>query len=284
MKHPLAICTMFQDEPEFLPIWQKYYSRQVGSEHCFLVNHGSEVFSSSILSSVNLFNLPRTPQDERQRVDAIGAMSEYLLNYYETVIYTDIDEIIVPHPSKFGGLLDFCNGNREDVVSCIGLNVQNLLDEDPPINDREGILLQRPWVRFAASMCKPLIVRKRVRWEKGFHSCDSERCTKDVFVFHLRNFDIGVSLRRLERTRKILRRTAIDELGAAHQRVSDEQVYAWMRSASMLPRVELSEMSLECDPVQPLLLETFSCDNNRPNFSVSGRELWKIPSPFLSVF
>ena len=196
MKKPLAVCTMFQDEAEFLPIWLNYYGNQAGFSNCFLIDHGSEIFDKSIVNVSNIFHLARSPQDEVQRVTAISNLTEYLLNYYDLVIYSDIDEIIVPNPTIWSGLQEYCALNTKNAVYTVGLNVQHQPEIEPPFNFNEGVLKQRPWVRFVSPMCKPLILRSRVSWSKGFHGCDIPAEIDEVYLFHLRNFDVGVSLKR----------------------------------------------------------------------------------------
>lgn len=284
MKKNLAVCTMFQDEPEFLPIWIKYYGNQAGLNNCFVIDHGSQFFDKSVFSAKNIFHLAKTPQDEMQRVNAISNLTEYLLNYYDTVMYTDIDEIVVANPAKWSGLQEYCLQNSAKAVYTVGLNVQHLPDTERPFSINEGVLRQRPWVRFVSPMCKPLILRSRVVWSKGFHSCDLPAVVDEIYLFHLRNFDVDVSLKRLARTRLIERRTEADELGAAHQRVDDQQVLQWIRSVAGLPKVEVESLNIDLDPVASLLRETFGTESGKPKLDITGKQLWKTPTIFHDQF
>ena len=38
----LAAVTMVYNEPEFIPLWIKYYGEQVGKENCYIVDNGSD--------------------------------------------------------------------------------------------------------------------------------------------------------------------------------------------------------------------------------------------------
>jgi len=37
-RQPLAVVTMVYNEEDFLPIWLKHYSRQVGLKNCFIID------------------------------------------------------------------------------------------------------------------------------------------------------------------------------------------------------------------------------------------------------
>src|ERR1700760_247982 len=106
---PLAVSTMVYNEPIFLALWLKYYSRQLGAENCYVVDHGSDDYSTrAVEGRCPVLRLPRTPHDDGQRVRIMGKFTESLLELYERVIYVDVDEFIVPDPRFFSGLLDFC--------------------------------------------------------------------------------------------------------------------------------------------------------------------------------
>ena len=33
---------MTYNEPDFVPIWTRHYTRHVGTEHCYVFDHGSD--------------------------------------------------------------------------------------------------------------------------------------------------------------------------------------------------------------------------------------------------
>ncbi len=51
-KQGLAVVTMCYNEPDFLPIWLDYYRRQVPVEHLYVVDHGSDDGSTSVIPSL----------------------------------------------------------------------------------------------------------------------------------------------------------------------------------------------------------------------------------------
>lgn len=281
MRSPVAVCTMFYNEPEFLPIWLRYYGREIGIENCFLIDHSSEIYDSSILTAANLIRIYRSPQDEKQRVEAISAFVAYLLHYYETVIYTDIDELVVPHPVHYSGLVDFCKQSQDPIVTAIGLNVQHLVGIEPNFDPSRPVLAQRTYVRFVSPMCKPLVTREPIRWNRGFHSANRPVKLEEIYLFHLRNFDLETSLRRLTRTRAIPRRTAADELGAAHQRVADAELESQIRNVAKLERIDMSEMNIGAEPLKSLLARTF--EQGEARLDVFGPHLWAIPDCFRGI-
>jgi hypothetical protein len=275
---------MFKDEVEFLPIWKNYYGTQAGEENLFLIDHGSDVMPASEANSMNLITLPKSPQSESIRVSAIRDFTSYLLHYYESVIYTDIDEMLVPQPGVYVNLVDFCVRNPNRVPYAVGLNIQHIPDTEAAFNPSEPILLQRSWVRFVGAMCKPLIVRKAVNWGVGFHSVDCEACVSDLFLFHLKWFDRDVGLTRLARQRQIMRLTDRDRAAAAHQLVSDDQWLSWLNGAAGLKRVEGIDFSITQGPIADYLALTFIDKDKPPNLQIASQELFRIPDIFRSCF
>jgi hypothetical protein len=127
-----------------------------------------------------------------------------LLRFFDFVIYTDCDEMLVADPRKHASLAAFLEAVDSDVVSPTGLNVQHIIALEAPIDLNAPILGQRRYVRFASGMCKPSISRVPLLWMPGFHWCDqlSEHRT-DLFQFHLRRMDVNISLERLRTTREM---------------------------------------------------------------------------------
>jgi glycosyltransferase involved in cell wall biosynthesis len=277
----IAAITMVYNEPEYLPIWLKYYSSQLGSENCFVVDHGSDDGSVRNLSHPSTFYLPRTPQDEVKRVESISKIAGMLLNYYDFVIYTDVDEIVVAAPWQYKGLHDLCAKVDADVISAVGLNVHQIIDEDQDLDLSRPVTNQRRWVRFVSPMCKPLITRVPLNWGRGFHSCDRASTFANVFLFHLRYFDLKTGLRRLNQTRTLARATSRDEAAAGHQRIGDDEFSGMMRSTSGMSKLRPETFSITEEPIKSLLDKVIASEGK---VDVRGNSLWRIPDEFLGIF
>lgn len=138
-----------------------------------------------------------------RRSAAVSSMVTCLLNYYDIVLYSDTDEIVVADPRKYAGLKDFFNSTILPYYTCIGLNLINHIYEENPYTSALPFLRQRTYCQFSSPMCKTLVTRRPIRWGGGFHSSDSVPNFSDLYLFHLRNADFGEALKRLALTRTL---------------------------------------------------------------------------------
>lgn len=226
----LAAVTMVYNEPEFIPLWIKYYGEQVGKENCYIVDNGSDDGSlDDYKDEVNIIRVPREYKDNQQRTKFLSEFCSSLLNYFSHVIHVDVDEFIVANPAKYQGLKDYTSNwvkNRKSVTA-IGLNVTQLPSEEQTIDFSKPILSQRSYVRFVSPMCKPCIIAKPITWSPGFHGSTHETVFDDIYMFHMRYFDLQYGLTRLERTRSMKWKSEKD---GQHQRVEDETWKKWFVS------------------------------------------------------
>src|SRR5205814_1216431 len=91
----IAIMTMVYNESTNLPIWIRHYRRVAPSAALFVIDHSSDDGSTGFLFGVNKIPLPRNELDERDRTFFINSLQQGFLRYYDTVIYTDCDELLV---------------------------------------------------------------------------------------------------------------------------------------------------------------------------------------------
>jgi hypothetical protein len=272
---------MIYNEPEYLKIWSNYYGRQVGIDNCFVIDHGSDDECTNPYRFLNIIRTPRSPQDEERRVKTISDFVGFLLHHYDVVLYTDVDEILVPNPNLYRGLKHFCEEMKEDVVTAIGLNVHHLFESEEEIDIEQPILIQRPWVRMVSPMCKPLITKRPIIWGRGFHSSDYPTIFGEIYLFHLRYFDLNIGLRRLKQTRNLARRTKSDEAAAAHQRLEDHQFTEMMRAIANMEKVIPERFSLSSDPIHGAI-DTLMAENRncRIRLDFFSSHLWWIPQEF----
>ena len=222
----IACFTMVHNEAVFLPIWARYYAGALGAENLTVLDHGSNDGSLSCLPpGVGVVTLPRADFDEHPRTAAVNAFKTTLQQYYDVVIYTDCDELIVPDPAVYpGGLRQYCE-TCPPLVAPVGLNLFHALDREGPIDFDRPILRQRRFCRFVSTMCKPLITKQPVTWSPGFHFADQPcQIARNVYLFHIKTMDRELALTRLAYTRSM----SWSELNVTrglgrHQRFSDEE-------------------------------------------------------------
>lgn len=226
----IAAVTMVYNEPEFLPLWIDYYGKQVGLENCYVVDNGTDDGSvDKFKSEVNVIRVPRLFKDNLQRTRFLSDFCSSLLHYFSHVIHIDVDEFLIANPLKYKNLKEYIDSwdSTTSSVTSIGLNVTHIKSKEEKIDVNRKILNQRHFVRFISPMCKPAIIHKPIQWTPGFHGSNHPVNFDDLFMFHLRYFDLEYGLKRLERTRSMSWKTDKEGL---HQRVEDETWLNWFDS------------------------------------------------------
>ena len=196
----IAIVTMAYNERANLPIWLRHYTAHCPEAVLFVIDHGSDDGSTGNVKGANIIPLPRTPFDDGDRAEFVSDLQRALLKYYDVVIYTDCDEMLVADPRRHASLAAFLETAPEDVIAPVGLNVQHIPNVDPILDLTGPILGQRRHVEFGVAFCKPVVVRRPVSWAPGFHWCDQVPVYRqDLFLFHLHKMEIDLAVARLNK-------------------------------------------------------------------------------------
>jgi hypothetical protein len=213
--------TMVYNEGHMLRRWISHYGRHLGLHNLLVIDHGSDDGSTDDLGSVGRINLPRSPFDDGQRAEFINNLQRNLFMYFGAVIYTDCDEFLVPDPRRFSSLQDYIGQLEADCVRPVGVNLLHIRDVEHPLRPDQGLLLQRSYCHFSTQESKPLIAKKPVVWQPGFHHCN-EKALLDpsLILIHAKLADFDGALARLAITREMpwARRNG----WGIHQRADDE--------------------------------------------------------------
>jgi hypothetical protein len=283
----IAAITMVYNEPDFLPIWVRHYAGQLGAANCFVIDHGTDDGSTGMHPDVTFIRLPRSPLDDTARAAQIGDIVASLLKIYDAVIHTDVDEIVFPDPRLHAGLPEFCAANRLAVVTAHGFDVFHLRKLEPPVDPARPVLAQRHFAGFSAAMCKPVLVRKPVRWAPGFHCTTDPVTFSDLYLFHLRWFDFDISLRRLARTRE---QPWADPNAGGWQRVPDAEYEKAFAGFEARPRLQNCDFAPQHEPLRGLMDAFLASQIGRGTeiyrtaLDISAPALWRIPECFHEIF
>ena len=205
-----------------------------------------------------------------------------------TFFYTDCDEILVPDPRKYGGIVDYCEKARADYITSIGIDLLQKASEEAALDPAQPVLQQRSYGHYSSAMNKPNLTSTRVTWWPGFHSRELPAKFGDLFLFHLRYVDVTQMLQRLAITREMpwVRLDA-----GSHQRVSDENMAKMVAYWSNLPVLENDAWSASTGRLSEYLAEFKKSEVLRENSAAYwvdtvkfGSELLKIPQEFKSAF
>jgi|688.fasta_scaffold00302_49 hypothetical protein len=204
-KKPVAVLGIFGREKFFSPIWKKYYGDLFGVENLHII--GSLVTDEylNILDGANFHELGSdTHGDNAYIIVRVMQLQYELLKSYQTVVFADSDEFIVPDPAKYTNLKDFLEKNNDMYFRVQGYNVINFVGNEPQIDMNKPIIGQRNyWYKngsvIGGGESKMLIVRKAdVSYIAGMHwSYPAVIEHPDLYNIHLREFDYEITADRL---------------------------------------------------------------------------------------
>jgi len=250
----IAIMTMVYNESTNLPIWMRHYRRVAPSANLFVIDHSSDDGSTDFLFGVAKIPLPRGELDEGDRTFFINSLQQGFLRYYDIVIYTDCDELLVPDPAKSIALDSYLRDQPYSYASPIGINVLHIADREPAIDFTQPLLRQRQYGQFQSSMCKPLVTRIALTWEPGFHSCDRRpNIDEDLYLFHIKQIDKDEALRRHHVVQLLpWSGAAIAAKHGAHHRYDDERFLRefFLDPANQLRQEGAREFTFEAEIAQ----------------------------------
>lgn len=282
MPPKVAAITMAYNEPALLPVWARHYARQVGADYCYVVDHGSTEWAA-LPSGVNRVRLPRSAHDEPRRARFMSGFLATLLEYYDWVLCTAVDELVLADPRYFADVTAYSSAALAGTVSAIGFDVQHVPALEPPLDLAVPVGGQRGWARFTSAMCKPVLSRQPLRWAPGFHCSDQPLVFGPLYLFHLHWADRAIGLQRLARTRAM---PWSDGDFSAHERLEDPQWTELFDAMAAMPRVG----AVDFDPAAPLVRECLRrlTDSGRGrdqqtyrfDLNVNADQLWAIPDAF----
>lgn len=190
----VLVMTMVKDEQTMLPRWLNYYGRLVGHGNLLVIDDESADGSTDDLPcpTIRLHGSAWRPGWIMGRRKMVNSLASAMLAYYDVVIFTDVDEFLVPDPDRYKGLLDYLTRNPHKVIAPIGVNVLHDEQSEPPLDPTRPVLQQRRLVKFAPVMCKPTIKRVSAEWSPGFHGIKRRyQVRPDLLLIHLKYCDVG---------------------------------------------------------------------------------------------
>jgi Glycosyl transferase family 2 len=198
-----AVLTMVHNEPVFLPIWLGYYSRSFGPDDIYVIDNDSTDGSTDRGGFVRI-PASHDSVDHTWMVRTIEEHQRSLLERYDVVLVTDVDEVVTPTP-EWGTLGEYIDQFDEEFVNCVGYEIIHLIDREEPYDPNRPILDQRGYWFANDAYDKPALASVPMRWKPGFHKREDEAFNwdPDLRLIHLHriDFDICRERHRLRRDR-----------------------------------------------------------------------------------
>lgn len=232
---------MVYNEPVFLPLWLRYYSRFFRPDEIYVLDNES---TCGVPDQPGFTRIPvaHDTVDHTWMVRTIESLQHDLLDRHDVVVVTDVDEIIAPVP-EWGTLGEYLDALDEEWVNCLGYEVLHLPDREPPLRLDEPILDQRGYWFPTAAYDKAAVATVPMTWRPGFHGrVDFQfRPDPDLRLIHLHRMDYDLCRQRHRtRRRRAWAETDKRRRWALHNRiVEDEDFDRWFSQDSCFEGFEI---------------------------------------------
>jgi len=232
-----ALITMVHDEAVFLPIWLRYYSRFFAPDDIYVFDHGTTDGSTERPGFVRI-PVSHESVDHVWMVSTIQGLQHELLDRYDVVLVTDVDEIVIPDPS-WGTLGDYIDRFDEEFVTCRGRELIHMRSEEPPLRLDEPILDQRRHWFANGAYDKTLLAMVPMEWKPGFHMRIDERvnCDPDFYLVHLHRMDYELCRSRHQQRRTMAwKERDLADGWARHNLITEDREFEqWFYEDSSYP-------------------------------------------------
>jgi hypothetical protein len=236
-----AAFTVVQNEAVMLPLWLDYYGRYFEPDDLYVLDHESTDGSSSALTGrCRVIPIHRTSSfDHRWLRQTAEAFQAFLLQSYETVLFTEADEFLVADPRSYKGLDHYIESLERPAARCLGFNVVHQPDEPPLRFDEPPLLAQRRYWHASLQYCKRLISKVPLRWCEGFHveyNAPDDPPDPELLLVHLHRIDYDWCMARHRSTaeRDWSPGDVADGAGAHNRMTSSRELDEWFRSGTDL--------------------------------------------------
>tara|TARA_R110002126_G_scaffold124676_3_gene266819 strand:+ start:2682 stop:3446 length:765 start_codon:yes stop_codon:yes gene_type:complete len=173
-----AILTITYNEPDFMAMWYRYYSKHFDDADIYILDDGSD---DGMLDGIggNIEKVTDQVHPDLKKHIQDGDMQHkvleryrLLLRRYKYVMKVDTDEFVVPDPAKWpGGLKQFIDEFEDEFAQCSGYGVVEKPGEAVFDSSKDPWLSQRThWHRDWHHFCKVVLSRTDPQWGGGYHA------------------------------------------------------------------------------------------------------------------
>jgi len=203
-KKMLGVMTMAHKDYFFLGRWYQYYSKQVGAENLYVFSHGNDPEHRKIAKCANVINLPRDEtmfKFDRRRWRMMSHVATGLLDFYNWMIVSDVDEIVIVDPKVATKIVDYLQEKYEGIqdyprnIAPLCLELVHIPEQEPlPIAKTKAILSRRRIFRPNRNYSKPCLVGAPVQFGPGGHrnNLGLRHMPDDLYTLHLKFCDLGI--------------------------------------------------------------------------------------------
>ncbi len=221
-----AVVTMVHDEAVFLPIWLRYYSRFFGPADTFVLDNDTTDGSTDRDGFVRV-PVAHDRVDHTWMAHTLSEFQHELLDRYDVVLVTDVDEILAPLP-EWGDLGAYIDRMNEEFVNPLGYEILHLPDREPPLDLNRPVLDQRGHWFANDAYDKPTLATVPMTWVPGLHKSADDRHNydPDLRLIHLHRMDYDLCrARHALRARRAWETEDASEGWAGYNRIHEGEAF-----------------------------------------------------------
>lgn len=200
MKKKSAIFTIVKDESYYLDKWLKYYSQYFNNEDIYVLDHQTKDGSTDNLNCNVIEIVNELAFDHLWLVQQVENFQKNLLEEYEVVIFTEVDEILYSLNQSFDYFVEeFRNNDDLLFLTSIGYEIKQDVGNEKALDQTDNIMEHRTyWFKYP-SYDKTLITKIPLKYEVGFHNCDKPKIFGNLFLLHLHRVDLDLMIERRQK-------------------------------------------------------------------------------------
>lgn len=244
-----AVITMVHNEPVFLPLWLAYYGRAFAPDDIYVLDNETSDGSTDRSGFVRL-PVKRGAVDHDWMVRTVEALQHELLERYEMVLVTDVDEFVCPVP-QLGTLSEYLDRFDEPWVNCLGYELLHQPAEEGPLDLARPILGQRGAWFINSGYDKAALAMTPLHWRTGFHGRADFHCAydPDLRLVHLHRMDYELCRERHRtRSRRPWAANDAQKGWASHNRIVEDEAFDhWFFHDSSFPDIPLVPEAIPAD-------------------------------------
>lgn len=192
----ICALTMVRNDEFFLRKWISYYEKQLGRENLYIYFDGTDQVIPEFTKGTNVLVCEHINVDvkigEKRRAKTLSEEAARLLDRYDMVIGTDVDEFLAADPATGMNLREFLSRQKiGNTISGLGMDVGQVLEQEGDIDPSRPYLRQRKYAAVYPRYSKPSVLATKCRWGSGIHRVKGKNfhIVKDLYLFHFGGFD-----------------------------------------------------------------------------------------------
>lgn len=217
-----AVQTIVHNEAVFLPIWLRHYSRFFSPEDIYVLDNETSDGSTEAGGFARI-PVAHHSVDHAWMAATLATHQRELLDRYDVVLTTDVDEIVAPLP-EWGPLDAYLDRLDEEFVNALGYEILHMKDREDRFRPELAVLDQRRYWFANDGYGKPVLATEPMTWTPGLHHRSDGRLNfdPDLRLIHLHRMDYDVCLERHRmRRRRAWNESDLSAGWATHNRVVD---------------------------------------------------------------